>query len=93
MILLGVNFGLVASAIVSFWISHSVSGVLAYTCGAIGGVTLYSRVKIWKKGTAKQLYDLVRDNEKAAKKMRNIDFMFWATAAFNSLVCLGYLIN
>ena len=74
MLLMGLNIGLVLSAIVSFWIRHSVPGILAIACGAVGGVTLYSRVKFWKTGMARQLYDLVGDNEKEMKKMRNFDY-------------------
>lgn len=93
LVLLGINIGLVASSILSLWISHSVSAVLAYTCGVIGGVTLYARVKIWKNGKIIQLYNLVRDNEKAAQKMRNTDFLFWASAGFNALVFIGFLLK
>ncbi len=88
---MGLNIGLIASAIVSFWITHSVPGILAISCGTIGGVTLYSRIKIWRTGTLRQLYDLVQYNEKAMKKLRNMDTMFWATAVFNSGVFLWYM--
>lgn len=90
MLLIGFNIGLVASSIVSLWIGHSIPGILAISCGSIGGVTLYSRVKIWKTGTAKQFYALARDNEEAMKKMIRIDSLFWATSVFNSGVFLWY---
>lgn len=91
MILMGLNIGLVASTIVSLWIYHSVPGILAISCGAIGGVTLFSRVKIWRTGVINQFYDLVRDNEEALKKMRTMDSLFWGTSVFNSGVFLCYL--
>lgn len=91
LLLMGLNIGLVASSIVSFWITHSVPAILAISCGTVGGVTLYSRVKIWKTGTLRQFYDLVRDDEKAIKKIRNLDSMFWATALFNSGVFLWFM--
>lgn len=91
MLLMGLNIGLVLSAIVSFGMRHSVPGVLAIACGTVGGVTLYSRVKLWKTGMAGQLYDLVGDNEKEMKKMRNFDYMFWGTGAFNTIVFLWHL--
>ncbi len=91
MLLMGLNIGLVASSIVSLWISHSVPGILAISCGTVGGVTLYSRVKVWKTGRAKYFYDLVQDNEKEIKKLRNIDSMFWAASVFNSGVFLWYV--
>ena len=91
MLLMGLNIGLVASSMVSLWISHSVPGILAIACGTVGGVTLYSRVKIWKTGRGKYFYDLVQDNEKAMKKLRNIDSMFWALSVFNSGVFLWYV--
>ncbi len=88
MLLMGLNIGLVASIVFSFWISQSIPGILAVSCGAIGGVTLYARVKAWRTGKAKLFYDLVQDNEEAMKKMRAFDAMFWVTGAFNSIVCL-----
>ena len=88
---MGLNIGLVASSIVSLWIGHSIPGILAISCGSIGGVTLYSRVKIWKTGTAKQFYALARDNEEAMKKMIRIDSLFWATSVFNSGVFLWFV--
>jgi hypothetical protein len=89
--LLGLNIGLVASSMVSFWIRQSVPGILAFTCGIVGGVTIFSRYKVWKTGTAKHFYDLIRDNEKATKKLRNIDILFWVTSAYNMIVFLGYV--
>lgn len=91
MLLVGLNIGLVLSSLVSFWIRQSVPGILAITCGTVGGVTLYSRVRLWKSGTAGHLYDLVGDNEKAAKNMRNFDYLFCGTGAFNTIVFLWYL--
>jgi hypothetical protein len=91
LLLMGLNIGLVASSIVSFWIRHSVPGVLAIACGAVGGVTIYSRFKLWKTGTTKHFYELVKDDEEATKKMKYFDTMFWATAAFNSIIFLWYL--
>ena len=76
MLLMGLNIGLVLSAIVSFWTRHSVPAILAISCGVVGSVTLYSRVKLWKTGMARQLYDLVGDDEKEMKKIRNFDYMF-----------------
>jgi hypothetical protein len=90
---MGLNIGLVASTIVSLWISYSVPGILAVSCGTVGGVTIFSRVKAWKTGTVKHLYDLVRDNEEATKKMKKFDTMFWATSAFNMGVFLWHLAN
>ena len=85
---MGLNIGLVASTVFSVWSSHSVPVMLAVSCGAVGGVTIYSRVRTWRTGEAKRFYDLIQDNEEATKKMRTIDAMFWATGAFNSVVCL-----
>jgi hypothetical protein len=93
MLLMGLNIGLVASTVFSVWTSHSIPGILAISCGAIGGVTIYSRIKVWKTGKAKLFYDLVRDNQEAAKKMRTFDAMFWATGVFNLVVCLSYVFN
>ena len=91
MLLMGLNIGLVLSSIVSFGIRHSIPQLLAITCGAIGGVTLYSRIKTWKTGTAKYFYNLVRDNEEATKKMRNFDYAFSALGVFNVLIFLWSL--
>jgi hypothetical protein len=88
---MGLNIGLVLSSIVSFWTRHSIPQILAIACGVIGGVTIYSRVKTWKTGTAKHFYDLVRDNEEATKKMRNFDYTFSALGAFNLIIFLWYL--
>jgi hypothetical protein len=89
--LLGLNISLVASSIVSFWIRQSVPGILAISCGIVGGVTLFSRYKIWKAGTAKYFYDLTQDNQEAQKKLRIIDTMFWAASGYNSVLFLGYV--
>ncbi len=91
MLLLGLNIGLVASSIVSFWIRQSVPGILALSCGIVGGVTLFSRYKAWKTGTAKYFYDLTLDNPKTQKKLRIIDGMFWAASGYNSILFLGYV--
>lgn len=88
---MGLNIGLVASTIFSVWSSQSVPGILAVFCGAIGGVTVYSRAKIWKTGKAKLFYHLVRENEIAAKKMRTFDVLFWGAGLFNLAVCLWYV--
>jgi hypothetical protein len=88
---MGLNIGLVASTIFFVWAGQSVPGILAVSCGAIGGVTVYSRVKIGKTGKAEQFYALVRDNEAAAKKVRTFDVLFWATGVFNLVVCLLYV--
>ena len=93
MLLMGLNIGLVLSTVFSVWTSQSVPGILAVSCGAIGGVTLYARVKVWRTDKARRFYDLVRDNEEAAKKMKTFDAMFWATGAFNLVVCLSYVFN
>ena len=90
MLLMGLNIGLVVSTVFLAWSSQSVPGILAISCGAVGGVTLYSRVRAWKTGKVKHFYDLVRDNDEATKKMRIFDAMFWATGAFNSVVCLWF---
>jgi hypothetical protein len=96
MLLMGLNIGLVAATIFSVLTSQSIPFVLAVSCGAIGGVTVYSRIRIWRAGKVKLFYDLVRDNEAAAKKMRTFDAGFWAIGVFNLVVCLssalkGYL--
>ncbi len=93
MLLMGLNIGLVAATIFSVLTNHSIPVALAVSCGAIGGVTVYSRIKIWKTGKVRRLYDLVRDYEEAAKKMRTFDAMFWATGVFNLLVCLAYVLK
>ena len=91
MFLLGLNIGLVASSIVSFWISQSLPRVLAITCGIVGGVTLFSRYKAWKTGTVKHFYDLIRDDEEATKKLRNLDILFWVTSGYNMVLFLWYM--
>ena len=91
MLLMGLNIGLVVSTVFLVWTSQFVPGILAVSCGAVGGVTLYARVKAWRTGKVKLLYGLVRDNEEAAKKMKAFDAMFWATGAFNSVVCLWFV--
>ena len=90
MFLLGLNIGLVVSSIVSFWIRQSVPGILAISCGIVGGVTLFSRYKVWKTGTAKYFYDLTQDNQEAQKKLRIIDMMFWTASGYNSVLFLCY---
>ncbi|RPH89028.1 MAG: hypothetical protein EHM75_02995 [Desulfobacteraceae bacterium] len=90
---MGLNIGLVAATVFSVLTAQSVPLILAISCGAIGGVTVYSRIKIWKTGKTKLLYDLVRDNEEAAKKMRAFDALFWATGVFNLIVCLAYALK
>jgi hypothetical protein len=90
MLLMGLNIGLVVSTVFLFWTSQSVPGILAVSCGAVGGVTLFARVKAWRTGKTRRFYDLVRDDEKATKKMRTFDAMFWATGVFNLGVCLSY---
>jgi hypothetical protein len=92
LILLGLNIGLVASSMVSFWLYYSITGILAISCGIVGLVTIYSRYKIWKTGTVAQLYNLAQENEDLLKKMKMIDWMFWGTSGFNSVVFLGYLV-
>jgi hypothetical protein len=91
LLLLGINIGLVASTLVSFWIRQSVPGFLAISCGIVGGVTFFSRYKVWKTGTAKYFYDLTQDDPKAQKKLRIIDLMFWAAAGYNLVLFLGYV--
>ena len=54
-------------------------------------MTLYARVRAWRTGKVKRFYDLVQDNDNAMKKMRIFDAMFWATGAFNSVVCLWFV--
>jgi hypothetical protein len=93
MLLMGLNIGLVAATVFSVLTAQSIPLILAISCGAIGGVTVYSRIKIWKTGKTKLLYDLVRDNEEAAKKMRTFDALFWATGVFNLIVCLAYALK
>ena len=93
MILLGLNIGLVASSIVSFWIRQSIPGILAITCGIVGGVTLFSRYKVGKTGRAKHYYDLIRDSEAATKKLRNVDRLFWVTSAYNMILFLWYVVK
>jgi hypothetical protein len=93
MLLMGLNIGLVVSTVFSVWTSQSVSGLLAISCGAVGGVTLYARVKVWRTGKAKRFYDLVRDDEEVTKKVRTFDVLFWATGVFNLVVCLSYVFN
>ena len=88
MLLIGLNIGLVASSLVSLWISQGIPPSLAIACEAVGGVTIYSRFKTWKTGTLKYYFDLVRDNEKAAKQLKVFDSMFWATSVFNSMIFL-----
>ena len=90
---MGLNIGLVAATLFSYWTSQTVPDILAISCGAIGGVTVYSRVKIWKTGKAKLFYDLVQDNEEAAKKMKTFDAMFWSIGVFNLVVCLSYVLK
>ena len=70
---MGLNIGLVVSTVFSVWSSQSVPGILAVSCGAVGGVTLFARVKAWRTGKTRLLYDLVRDDEEATKKMRIFD--------------------
>jgi hypothetical protein len=93
MLLMGLNIGLVVSTVFSVWTSQSVPGLLAISCGAVGGVTLYARVKAWRTGKARRFYDLVRDDEEATKKMKTFDVLFWATGVFNLVVCLSYVFN
>ncbi len=93
MLLMGLNIGLVAATVFSVLTAQSIPLILAISCGAIGGVTVYSRIKIWKTGKTKLFYDLVRDNEEAAKKMRTFDALFWATGVFNLIVCLAYALK
>lgn len=93
MLLMGLNIGLVASTVFFIWTSQSVPGLLAISCGAVGGVTLYARVKAWRTGKARRFYDLVRDNEEAIKKIKTFDAMFWSTGVFNLVVCLSYVFN
>jgi hypothetical protein len=83
----------VAATLFSYWTSQTVPDILAISCGAIGGVTVYSRVKIWKTGKAKLFYELVRDNDTAAKKMKTFDAMFWSIGVFNLVVCLSYVLK
>ena len=90
---MGLNIGLVVSTVFSVWTSQSIPGILAVSCGAVGGVTIYSRIRIWRTGKVKLLYDLVRDNEVAAKKMKTFDALFWAAGVFNLVVCLSYVFN
>jgi hypothetical protein len=91
LLLMGLNIGLVVSTVFSVWTSQSVPGMLAISCGAVGGVTIYSRVKAWKSGKVRLFYDLVRDDEKTAKKLKVFDSLFWATGVSNLLVCLWYV--
>ena len=93
MLLMGLNIGLVAATIFSVLTSHAIPLALAVSCGAIGGVTVYSRIKIWRNGKVRLLYHLVRDNEEAAKKMKTFDVLFWATGVFNLVVCLSYVLK
>jgi hypothetical protein len=93
LVLMGLNIGLVASTIFFLWAIHSVPGILALSCGAIGGVTVYSRVKIWKSGVLRALYAVVENNEDAVKKLRAFDSLFWIVGISNSGVCLWYGIN
>jgi hypothetical protein len=93
MLLMGLNIGLVAATIFSVLTSHSIPFALAVSCGAIGGVTVYSRIRIGKTGKVRLLYDQVRDNEEAAKKVRTFDALFWATGVLNLVVCLLYVLK
>lgn len=93
MLLMGLNIGLIASTVFFVWTSQSFPGMLAISCGAVGGVTIYSRVRAWRTGKTKFFYDLVQDNEEATKKMKTFDAMFWAAGAFNLVACLSYVLK
>jgi hypothetical protein len=93
LILLGLNIGLVVSSIFSFLLYHSVTGLLAVSGGIVGGITLFSRFKVWKSGTLKNLYDLARDSDDSLKKLRVFDTLFWAVSVFNTILFLWYLVR
>ena len=90
---MGLNIGLVAATVFLVWTSQSIPVSLAISCGAVGGVTIYSRIKVWRSGKARRLYELVQDNEDAMKKMKTFDVLFWGTGMFNLVVCLSYVFN